>query len=129
MNFVSLILVVFFQERRPHEAQEYSIVKSVNEQIVKIQDGLHIEQKTREDSENSLVKVPGYMCQKMQAEVQLERQDREGTEEIFLKLLEENMRPCAECPHAISVYANLRFLNNVDNYPCVLVGMPRTSQR
>jgi hypothetical protein len=61
----------------------------VNEEIVKIQDGLHIEQKTREDSENSLIKVLEDMCQKMQNEVQLERKDREGTEEIFLKLLEE----------------------------------------
>merc|ERR1712086_513773 len=51
------------------------IVKRVNEEIVKIQDGLHIEQKTREDSENSLIKVLEDMCQKMQNEVQLERKD------------------------------------------------------
>merc|ERR1711924_399516 len=38
-------------------AQEDAFVKRVNEEIVKIQDGLHIEQKTREDSENSLIKV------------------------------------------------------------------------
>ena len=61
----------------------------LNEELNKVQDSLHVEQKTREDSENSLIRVLEDMCQKMQHEVQLERKDRESTEEIFLKLLEE----------------------------------------
>ena len=48
-------------------------MKRLNEELNKVQDSLHVEQKTREDSENSLIRVLEDMCQKMQHEVQIKR--------------------------------------------------------